>query len=97
MLNFKELDKKALPITFADGITINVLPPTKAGFEKLQSITQGKTAGEQYKIISELLSRNVENKTITADYLAETLDVSDFGLIVREYRSYVMEVISSPN
>ena len=97
MLNFKDLDKKILPITFADGKEISVLPPTKASYEKMYSATSTKTTEAMYELTAELLSRNVENETITVEYLDVTLDVSDIMIVIRAYKEFVNEVISNPN
>ena len=58
---------------------------------------QNTDVSEFYQIVAELISRNAENKKITAEYLEKTLDFEDLKLLYTAYSEFVLEVMNSPN
>ena len=101
MLSFKNIKKKCMPVEFVDGTMVSVYLPTKAIFDNMIAMDtekmQNTDVSEFYQIVAELISRNAENKKITAEYLEKTLDFEDLKLLYTAYSEFVLEVMNSPN
>lgn len=100
-LNLKTRQKKCLIITFPDDKKISVLMPTKAMFEELQSLKDemlSATADDLYDLAAKLLSRNLENETITNEYLSNVLeDFEDLQTLFKYYLAFIQSSADDPN
>jgi len=106
-VNLNNVEKKFMEITFRDtetekGKTISVLTPTKQMFDKLTNQSGDDVANinnleKSYTQAAELMSRNKENETITAEWLEEQLDVEEITMFFDEFINFITQIKQSPN
>ena len=108
-LNYNNLKKRYLTITFADekSTTILVGLPTKAILTELMELNVDVNAMNDdgdfsafenlYEICAKTMSRNKGGVKITKEYLESVFDFEDILIFLREYMSFVAEIASSKN
>ena len=84
-------EKLKLKITFKDK-EINVLPPKMRVVNKWKTSKEDTSEDEIYNIVAETLSNNVEKHDITADYLLDVLDLSDFNDLIKDISTYMVNI-----
>ena len=97
MLDFRSRKKKTLPVTFADGSTLNLKVPTKALYEQLSAVKASAGYDELADLCAEILSTNAEGRQVEASKVVEMFDIADISYLVQEYAKFVKEVVSNPN
>ena len=84
-------EKLKLKITLEDK-EINVLPPKMRVVNKWKTSKEDTSEDEIYNIVAETLSNNVEKHDITADYLLDVLDLSDFNDLIKDISTYMVNI-----
>ena len=84
-------EKLKLKIAFEDK-EINVLPPKMRVVNKWKTLKEDTSEDEIYNIVAETLSNNVEKHDITADYLLDVLDMSDFKDLINDISTYMVNI-----
>lgn len=84
-------EKLKLKIAF-EGKEINVLPPKMRVVNKWKALKEDTSEDEIYNIVAETLSNNVEKHDITADYLLDVLDMSDFKDLINDISTYMVNI-----
>lgn len=110
VLNFNNVKKKYLTVTFADekNTTIMVGTPTKAVMDDLSLLQKSindtdndendiEATDDLYEACARVMSRNKAGKKITKEYLAEVFDFEDITIFFNEYMDFIDEVIGSKN
>lgn len=107
MLDFSHLHKASLAVRMPDGSELSVLSPTKKIFDTLNDLEQRFQGGTQmndlgaireiYALIAEILSRNKQGRSVTAELLEEQLDFEDLQTFFNAYVSFVAGEASDPN
>ena len=108
-LNFNNIKKRYLTVTFSDekSTTILVGLPTKAILTELMELNvdvntanEGGDFGafdELYDICVKTMSRNKGGVKITREFLENVFDFEDILIFLKEYMSFVGEIASSKN
>lgn len=106
-LNFNNVTKRYLTVTFSDekSTTIMVGLPTKAILTELIDLNSRVKAvdndfdilDELYEVCAKIMSRNKAGMKITREFIEDTLDFDDIVIFLRDYTSFISEVVSSKN
>ena len=105
-LNFNNVTKQYLNITFADekATTILVCMPTKSLLSELTGLKGNLTAeasidsmDEIYDICVKIMNRNKAGKIITKEFLEDIFDFEDVLIFLKEYMRFVGEVAGRKN
>lgn len=109
-LNFNTIKKNFLPVTLADEnkTTLLVGTPTKAMIEDLtvlqdsltnvnDDINDSESLNLMYEVIAKVMSRNKTGTKITADFLAEIMDIEDIMIFFSVYMDFVNELSGQKN
>ena len=105
-LNFNNINKHYLNITFADkeATTILVCMPTKSLLRELTGLKSNLTAeasidsmDEIYDICVKVMNRNKAGVIITKEFLEDLFDFEDVLIFLKEYMRFVGEVAGQKN
>lgn len=108
-LNFNNVKKSNFTVTLPDekNTVLLVRTPTKKMMGELISLgdeiesmsdnSNVEILDRLYVFCARLLSANVTNTRIEAEYLEEILDYSDVMLLFKEYMKFVSEVFNTKN
>ena len=106
-LNFNNIEKRYLTVTFADEkeTTILVTMPTKGLLRELTNLNTALTATEDdlgtldelYIMCAKVMSRNKGGVVITKEFLEEIFDFEDILIFLKEYMSFIGEVAGRKN
>lgn len=108
-LNFNNVKKQYLPVTFADenNTTIFVGTPTKAimddltllqaSIEELSEDGANTETGELFEACAKIMSRNKTGAKITREFLESVFDFEDIAIFFHAYTDFIGEVIGQKN
>lgn len=97
MLDFRSRKKKVLPVTLADGSTLSIKMPTKALYEKMETMRKSAGYDELLELSADILSTNTENRVFKPSEVSEMFDLEDIAYLMREYEKFVKGVVANPN
>ena len=78
-----------------ENIILNVYQPKLALISKLSSISEGEGTeiiDRMLDILASALSRNTENRQISADFLADILDTEDMSALFEDLFQWVNDI-----
>ena len=78
-------------------ITLNVESPKLKTYKKFQELDNNAQIDEIIDIISCILSKNREHKTITAEFIEDTFDTDDMLNFFEDFTAFIAENKNSPN
>lgn len=105
-LNFNNINKHYLNVTFADekATTILVCMPTKSLLSELTGLKETITSeggldamDELYDICVKIMNRNKGGVVITKEFLEDLFDYEDILIFLKGYMSFVGEVAGQKN
>ena len=109
ILNFNNVTKQYLTITFADekNTTIMVGTPTKALLRELVDLEKNirnidpennfGALDELYSVCAKIMSRNKTGFKVTKEFLEENLDFEDSLIFLKGYMSFVSRLSKQKN
>ena len=109
VLNFNDITKRYLTITFTDEhkTTIMVGTPTKTLLRELINLTTKidntetedsfGTLDALYDVCAKVMSRNKAGVKITKEFLEDNFDFEDILLFLNKYMSFISEITRQKN
>lgn len=107
-LDYTKLKKQYLNVTLIDGTKLLIGTPTKKVMEQmlamrssLEALENGEGGTDEmdelYEVCAKIMNRNKAGISITADYLAETMDLEDLIIFMTAYTDFVGEMEQAKN
>lgn len=105
VLNFNKVKKKFMTVTLPDEdlTTLFVLTPTKAILDEFNLLQenigndQNESMNDMYLMCAKIMSRNKANIEVTAEHLAQCLDVEDLMIFINAYTAFLQEITNQKN
>ena len=107
-LNFNNVTKRYLTVTFADAknTVITVCTPTKALFQELVELAKNIRSNTEtsldaiddlYIVCAKIMSRNKERVEITKEFMEENMDFEDVVTFFKGYMAFVKDISKLKN
>lgn len=102
VVTLRDKNKTKLLITTPTMAMLKRLEGLQSRLTEYETLSEGEMADlgildELYKMVADLMSRNVGNKNVTTEQLAEIMDFEDLVLFIRAYVVHIKEVLSQKN
>ena len=106
VLDFSKAKKPTLPVKLPDESTVFVCVPTKGMLEELVGIkdqlddvvqNDRESLDVLYGLVAKMMSNNKDGRKLTAEEVAEMLDVSDVVLFFHAYTEFIAELSKEKN
>ena len=105
MLDYTQRAKKALVVKLADETVVRIGAPKKKLFSKLAGLEKSLKATDDIELLyddilgvtADILSNNIERKSLTKDDVDAIMDIEDMALLVREYEIFAKGLTNDPN